>query len=275
MIGGHLMGRGKTMLSIVIPYYNERDYLPATLHSLGRQTNRNFQLILVDNASDDGSGDIARAVMADYPDIETQFLHNAVPGQLPTLEHGLSRVTTPYVASCDADTLYPPHYVGRCLDLFASAGDGAKPDNRVVGVMAIDLYAPVEHAASRRRIAKIIQKSQIFSSQCHSGGYAQAYCTEVLRAVGGFESAGWPYLLYDHELYERVRRQGQIRYCASHYCFPSDRRVDRKSVGWTWAERTVYRFTPSAGKGWFFYQFLAKRFARRGLIQAKLRDRDF
>lgn len=28
-------------------------------------------------------------------------------------------------------------------------------------------------------------------------------------------------------------------------------------------------------KGWFFYEFLAKRFARRGLVQAKLRERNF
>ena len=260
-------------LSVIIPYYNERDYLAATLDSFGRQTNRHFSLILVDNGSSDGSSEIAQATMARYPDLETNFLHNAVPGQLPTLQLGLGAVTTPYVASCDADTIYPPQYVENCLTLFEEAPHSAAAP--VVGVMAIDLYAPASSPAGTRRINKIMRKARLFRSQCHWGGYAHAYRTDPLRAVGGFESAGWPYLLYDHELYERMRHQGVIRYSRDHYCFPSDRRSDRQSVGWTWAERTVYRFTPAKLKGWFFYRFLANRFANRGLVQAKLRERDF
>ncbi|WP_340266054.1 glycosyltransferase family 2 protein [Sphingobium mellinum] len=259
------------LLTIIIPYYNERDYLAATLRSLGCQSCRDFCLILVDNASTDGSAEIARTVMADYPDIATQFLHNSCPGQLPTLEHGLAAVTTAFVASCDADTIYPPHYVATCLDLF-QCHDGSRP---VAGVMAIDLYSPAGSSAAKRRIAKIMRKSRIFSSQCHAGGYAHAYRTDLLRRSGGFESRGWPYLLYDHEVYERVRVHGEIRYSPNHYCFPSERRSDRRSVSWNWLERTVYRFTPGPFKNWFFYQFLAKRLAHRGLVQVKLRDRDF
>lgn len=258
-------------LSIIIPYYNERDYLSATLNSLGNQTSRDFCLILVDNASTDGSAEIANAVMSQYPDLETRFLHNTVPGQLPTLQHGLDAVTTPFVASCDADTVYPPHYVETCLTLFGEK-DANPP---VAGVMAIDLYAAAESQSGARRIAKIMRKSRLFRSQCHAGGYAQAYRTDILRATGGFESPDWPYLLYDHEVYQRVRVHGEIRYNAKHYCFPSDRRTDRKSVSWDWLERTVYRFTPGPRKGWFFHQFLAKRFARRGLVQARLRERNF
>lgn len=260
-------------LSVIIPYYNERDYLGTTLESLGRQINRNFSLILVDNGSSDGSSEIARATMARYPDLKTLFLHNAIPGQLPTLELGLGAVTTPYVASCDADTVYPPHYVENCLALFE---EEPRPDaSPVAGVMAIDLYAPESSTAGVRRINKIMRKARLFRSQCHWGGYAHAYRTDLLRAAGGFESVEWPYLLYDHELYERMRHQGRIRYSRNHYCFPSDRRSDRQLVSWTWAERTVYRFTPARFKGWFFYRFLANRFANRGLVQVKLRERNF
>ena len=48
--------------SVVIPYFNERDYLPATLASLYTQDMRAFRLILVDNASTDGSGALAREI---------------------------------------------------------------------------------------------------------------------------------------------------------------------------------------------------------------------
>jgi glycosyltransferase involved in cell wall biosynthesis len=260
-----------TQLSIIIPYFNERDYIAATLASLGRQTRRDFCVILVDNASTDGSAPVAEAAMALYPDLECKFLHNPVPGQLPTLDLGLSAVTTPFVASCDADTIYPDHYVETCMALF-EAGNATIP---TAGVMAIDLYAPAENPHSLQRIAKIMRKSRMFRSQCHAGGYAHAYRTDLLRTAGGFQSPGWPYLLYDHEVYQRVRKHGAMRYSPDHYCFPSDRRTDRASVSWNWLERTVYRFTPGIGKDWFFYQFLAKRFARRGLVQVKLRERAF
>ena len=260
-------------ISVVIPYYNERANIRATLESMGRQTSRDFCLILVDNASDDGSADIAREIMAGFPDLETHFLHNPRPGQLPTLDFGLAAVRTPYVATCDADTVYPAHYIAQCIEMFEKI---SRPkDGPVVGVMAVDLYQSPGSSENDRRIRKIINKSRVFTSQCHAGGYAQAYRTDIVRKVGGFGTDRWPYLLYDHELYEQVRRHGQIRYSPNHYCFSSDRRTDRSAVSWTWLERTVYRFTPGAGKQWFFYQFLARRFARRGLFQEKLRQRDF
>lgn len=258
-------------LSIIIPYYNEQEYLPATLESLGRQNCRDFCLILVDNGSDDDSSERARIVMQQFPDITTHFLSCMEPGKLPALVQGLAVVATDYVASCDADTIYPPHYVENCLAMFRSGEEG----KRIVGVMAIDIYSPPRSKASVRRIRKIMLKSQLFSSQCHAGGYAQAYRTDVLRAVGGFASPRWPFLLEDHELYQRIRKLGVIRYAPNHFCFPSDRRQDRRSVSWTWLERTVYRFAPAKAKDWVFYRFLTARFARRGLVQVKLRERNF
>ena len=46
--------------SVVIPYYNEEDYLPNTLESLKRQSVGKFKLILVNNGSTDGSLEICK-----------------------------------------------------------------------------------------------------------------------------------------------------------------------------------------------------------------------
>ena len=46
--------------TFVIAYYNEADFLPATLAALAAQTVP-FRLVLVDNGSTDGSDAIARA----------------------------------------------------------------------------------------------------------------------------------------------------------------------------------------------------------------------
>ena len=46
-----------TETSIIIPNYNGADYIAACIDSLKRQTYRNFEIIVVDNCSKDGSAD--------------------------------------------------------------------------------------------------------------------------------------------------------------------------------------------------------------------------
>lgn len=254
-------------LSVIVPYYNEDRYIADTLISLCNQSLRNFIIILVDNASTDSSEEIARAVMARHPDIAVLYLHQPIPGKIHALDLGLSHVVTDFVATCDADTRYPEHYLATCLEMLSA------PD--VVAAMAINLLADAHSTKSRKRISKVLRKSALFRSQCHTGGYAQAFRTTALLSAGGFSSPDWPFVLEDHEVVNRVMRHGKITYRQDHYCFPSDRRTDRRAVSWTWDERMVYRFTPGRLKDWFFYDFLAKRFERRGLVQTKLRERDF
>ena len=50
--------------SVVVPYFNEKDYLPATLASLLAQELKPFQVILVDNASTDGSAEVCKKILA-------------------------------------------------------------------------------------------------------------------------------------------------------------------------------------------------------------------
>jgi glycosyltransferase involved in cell wall biosynthesis len=256
------------LITILMPYYNEADFIAATLESLIAQSDRRFRMVLVDNASTDDSPAIARRIAALATDIQTIHLHEPIPGKLNALRAGLAHVGTPYLATCDADTIYPPDYIARCLTMFACT-------DAPVGVMAIDLYDERLSEATRRRIAKVMWKSRRFRSQCHAGGYAQAFNVQALTAAGGLLNPAWPYVLEDHEVVNRLLHQGRIAYAADHICFPSDRRSSRKTVGWTRWERMVYRFTPRIRKDWFFYRYLGPRLAQRGLYNIALRDRDW
>ena len=48
----------KPLISVVVPVYNVEDYLQECLDSLLAQTYPNFEVILVDDASTDGSGSL-------------------------------------------------------------------------------------------------------------------------------------------------------------------------------------------------------------------------
>ena len=55
-------------VSVVSPFYNTRDYLSECIESVLRQTYENWQYILVDNCSTDGSTEIAKHYADRFPD---------------------------------------------------------------------------------------------------------------------------------------------------------------------------------------------------------------
>lgn len=256
------------LLTILLPFFNEEGWIGKTLDSLAAQTDRRFCLLLLDNGSTDQGAKEARTHLAALPDIEARILPVSTPGKVNALAHGLALVSTPIVAICDADTHYPPCYVAQCLSLFTARTDAA-------AVMAIDLYHPPESKSAAQRIDRILRKVRRYRNQCHAGGYAQAYRTDALRAVGGFDTGRWPFVLEDHEIVHRVMRMGRVIYDRGHYCFPSQRRANRRHVSWTWEERLLYRYVPYGRMDWFFYQFLWRRLERRKAYSVALRAKDW
>lgn len=55
-------------ISVIIPVYNAKRYLKKCLDSVLEQSYRNFEIILVDDKSTDGSLEICKQYTARYPD---------------------------------------------------------------------------------------------------------------------------------------------------------------------------------------------------------------
>jgi len=253
--------------SVVLAYYNEAEFLPDTLKSLAAQDLRGFDLYLVDNASKDNSAALAREVMDVVPDITTHYLTQTTPGQSHALRMGVDQVQTEFVCIMDADTYYPPHYLSECDRAFAAAGKD------LVGVMATDIYAPANSRDGVLKRLHVWLVSRLLRRQAHSGGYAYAFRTDVLRKAGSYDADRWPYVLSDHEMVHRMLRYGRTTYPFNHWCMPSTRRPDEPGTRWTLRERLAYHFTPYAMKDWLFYRFLAARFAARKMGHTNYRIR--
>lgn len=256
------------LITLVLPYFNEAGWIGTTLQSLAWQSDRRFRLVLIDNASTDASRAEAEAACARMTDVDVRHIRVETLGKTHALAAGTADLDTPFVATIDADTIYPKDYVARILRLFA-----ANP--KASAVMAIDLAAPVDAPQSRRRVRMIMRKVRYFPRKCYAGGYAQAYRSDALARAGGFSPAIWPYTLEDHEITARVFRFGPSVYAAEHVCFPSDRRSDRRSVDWTWGERLLYKLSPAFLAGAFFHWFLASRLRMRRAFSAELRHKSW
>lgn len=251
--------------SIVIPVYNEADFLPRTLRSVVNQT-LPFNLIIVDNGSNDGCIDAAQKQLAAYRGKVT-FLHEERPGQVHALRAGINAVDTEFAAICDADTFYPPHYLATAAAVFDAKGPS---------FVAVCAY--LRRGRGLRASASMAHQllaSHIWPHQNHTSGAAQMFRTSDLRAVGGYDPSLWPYVLKDHELMHRVLMRGRQAYHPQLWCVTSDRRADRTSVRWTLAERIRYHLTPATRQHDFFYRFLAGKFEARGQQDTVLRERNW
>ncbi|MFT3968281.1 MAG: glycosyltransferase family 2 protein [Sphingobium sp.] len=253
--------------SIIVPYYNELDFIEGTIRSAIAQTGTSFRLILVDNKSGDGTEDLCRRLLARAPHVDVLYLREDRPGHLFALDRGFAEVATPYCCFWDADTLYPPRYLAEAERLLS--------DGRHVVAQAIDVYCDPNSAGGKLRRLRMRATQRLLPRQGHVGSYGQCFRTDALRAAGGPMSRDWGYVLYDHELMHRIYKQGTGTGSTDLWCLPSPRRGANAHVRWSLWERILYHGTPFALKDWFFYRFLAGRFEQRRMVQENLRVRDW
>ena len=251
--------------TVLIPFFNEAALLADTIASIAAQTVP-LTLILVDNGSTDGSADVARAAI-DRHGLDAIVVTERRAGKVAALRTGLGWVRTRFVATCDADTLYPPHYLAEAERLLRQDG--------CVVAGAYFVAPGADQAALDAEARKILSAARALPRQCHAGGAGQAFDVAALRAAGGFDPDIWPFILEDHEVIHRTMTQGGMLYSRDLWCMPSPRERDRESIRWTLFERLVYSATAPWAGSWFFYDFLATRLQRRRLLSNKIRERAY
>jgi len=89
------------VISVIIPVYNVAAYLPACLDSVLAQSYRDFELLLVDDGSTDGSADVCD----DYAcrDARVSVIHQINRGPSAARNAALEVAQGDYVAFIDSD----------------------------------------------------------------------------------------------------------------------------------------------------------------------------
>lgn len=249
--------------TILIPFFNERDYLPATLRSVAA-LDMPAELVLVDNGStDDSCAVAARECLA--LGLRYRLVREPCPGKVPALRAGLAQVRTRYVATFDADTVYPADYLSVAARLLSRPG--------VVAAGAYYTPGPQRRRRDLLTGLHICIAGRLLAHQCHAGGAGQAFLTTALRQAGGFDATRWNLVLEDHEIMHRVGKVGRVAYGMDFWCHPSPRERDRESIRWSLVERLAYHVTSAQRQGWFFYDYLGPRLRARKLSSQAIRER--
>jgi glycosyltransferase involved in cell wall biosynthesis len=104
-------------VSVVIPCYNYGNYLPdAVRSSTVHQPDVDVEVLIVDDASPDGSGDVARRLAKDDPRVSV-LQHEQNMGHLQTYNDGLTQAGGQYVVLLSADDMLAQGSLGRAVAL--------------------------------------------------------------------------------------------------------------------------------------------------------------
>ena len=100
-------------VSVIIPAYNAEKYLAECLESVGSQTERNLEIIVVDDGSTDGTAAIVAGFAEADPRLRLIRQPNSGPG--PARNTAIAAARGRYLAFVDADDLLLPHALEHML----------------------------------------------------------------------------------------------------------------------------------------------------------------
>jgi hypothetical protein len=121
------------LVTIVVPAYNAERFLRASLDSIVNQTYPSKEILLMDDASTDGTGEIARS----YGERIVYYRQPRNRGQFGNVDDGIARARGKFIAVYHADDIYHPQIVAR-----EAAFLDANP--QVGAVFALDTFINAE-----------------------------------------------------------------------------------------------------------------------------------
>ena len=108
-------GQTLPVVSIIVPVYNVKSYVGECVESLCRQTYTNLEILLVDDGSTDGSGEVCDEYAG--RDERIRVIHQANRGLSGARNMGLDDARGEYIAFVDSDDLVSTNYVETLYEL--------------------------------------------------------------------------------------------------------------------------------------------------------------
>ena len=106
------------MVSVIIPCFNYARFLPDAIESLVAQTYPHWEAVIVDDGSTDGSADVARQLIAQYPERRISLIEQHNTGHPSHARNrGIEATNGPYVLCLDADDTLEPTFLAECVSL--------------------------------------------------------------------------------------------------------------------------------------------------------------
>lgn len=167
----------RAAVSIVIPCYQQAEYLPEAVESVVAQTFTDWEIVIVDDGSTDPTAEVAETLIAAHPDRRIRLVRQANQGLSAARNAGIAASSGRYVLPLDADDILLPEMLEKAVRLLEHEPGVAiaYTDERHFGAVdRIVVTSDWDTDLQRRR--------NLFSA-------TSLYRREVWVAVGGYDIA--------------------------------------------------------------------------------------
>ncbi len=199
----------KDLVTVVIPNYNGRHFLKNCLDSLKRQTFKDFQTLVIDNASGDGS---AEFIKQEYPWVRLEVMEENL-GFSGGVNRGIKLSNTPFVLLLNNDTQVEPDFVGELLTAIKKSPRIFSVSSRMIQFHdrermddAGDIYTLMGWAA-QRGVGQSLKGYERCAPVFTACAGAAIYRKSVFEKIGYFDEMHFAYL-EDLDIGYRARLYG-------------------------------------------------------------------
>ena len=190
------------MISVVMPAYNSEAYVGQAIDSILNQTYPDFELLVVDDGSTDGT----RAVAEQYAarDSRVRVILGDHQGSSAARNKGIAEARFPWIAVMDADDISLPERLEKEMAaaqadpevvVWGTAARHVGPDLRRLSAFSMGPTSKAQFDDMRRRAVNV--------QVCHSSAL---YRREVALRVGGYNVAFKA--ACDTEFFDRLANEG-------------------------------------------------------------------
>ena len=189
-------------VSVIVPAFNEELVIENTIRSLLASDYPSFEIIVVDDGSQDNTGNVVRQNFGD--DWRVRLFTVTNNGKAEALNTGLRYSKGEVIVALDSDTLFAPETIRALANRFFDPDIGAVAGNAKVGnrTNIVTRWQALEYITSQN-----MDRRAFASLNCITvvPGAVGAWRRDLLEKAGGFASDT---LAEDQDLTLRVRRLG-------------------------------------------------------------------
>lgn len=166
------------LISIIVPVFNARVYIERCVNSLLAQEYQNIEIVLVDDGSTDGSGEICDELASKYSNI--RVIHQANAGASLARKKGIEQAKGEYLMFADSDDYVSANYVSALYSALIKYGTDIA-------------LCPVQRV--------LVGNTPDFKTNTESVLMSQK---ELLRRFFKYEFWGYPAACYKRELFDNI-----------------------------------------------------------------------
>ena len=170
------------LLSVIVPVYNTKKYLRECIDSILAQTYNNYELILVDDGSDDGSSEICDEYA--MKNEQVTVIHKENCGLLHTRKVGLSVSNGEYISYIDSDDFIAPdmyeYMMGKITEYNVDIAVCNMSTANSGEILPMSSYKKHGYY-DKKRLAEEIYPYMLFSNDPQKTGLIPSLCNKIIR----------------------------------------------------------------------------------------------